>query len=237
MKPGVMWRAVRCDVHGITYRMRAMTKVFCRHSECIESSLREISERYPEKRMICDVGCGDGTRTVLFERDGRTIYGVDRVNWLSEGVKGKIILKQEDFINSTTSFGDKFFDIVLSFDVIEHLPEPTIMLREIFRILKDDGVLVISTPNRHRLLAYFLYLFRLRKLPYLPDENTKDTDPYAYHVIEYTDRELQNLLAREGFDVARKHKLFYGLTGRYGISELYSLPLYHNIIFECRKRV
>jgi 2-polyprenyl-3-methyl-5-hydroxy-6-metoxy-1,4-benzoquinol methylase len=212
-------------------------KIFCRHKDCIEVTLQEISDKYGDMKDLCDIGCGDGTRTILFDRYGRKIYGVDRIDWIHENIRKRFFFIKSDFINSAIPFDNQRFDIVMSFDVIEHMDETKarIMLREIHRVLRDNGVLIISTPNRNRLLAFFLYLFRLRKLPYLPDPATKDVDPYAYHVKEYTSSELEQLLKQEGMSVFKKHKVFYGLTGMFGILKCFSFPFYHNIIFECKK--
>jgi ubiquinone/menaquinone biosynthesis C-methylase UbiE len=45
-------------------------------------------------------------------------------------------------------FSDDLFDVVVSFETIEHLVEQAQMLAEIRRVLRPDGVLVISSPNR-----------------------------------------------------------------------------------------
>ena len=203
---------------------------------CIDDALRAISETYQEKKMFLDVGCGGGNRTLIFKDYGRRVFGVDRLVWLSDAAKREITFTQADFMQGRLSFEDSFFDIIFSFDVIEHLPEPKMMLREIRRLLNKNGVFVISTPNRERLCAFFLYKLGLRRLPFCPDESTKSFDPYAAHVIEYTDSELRALLDAEGFSVIRSHRLFYGLPGRTGIPVFFSLPLYHNMIIECKKK-
>lgn len=174
---------------------------------------------------------------MLFDEFGRYLCGVDRLDWIHKSVGKRINLVMSDFIDAVLPLQDGQFDMVMSFDVIEHMDEikARIMLKEMRRVLRDDGIFIISTPNRNRLLAFPLYLFRLRKLPYLPDPSTKDIDPYAYHVKEYTSSELEKLLKQEGITVIKKHKVFYGLTGMYGIKKFFSLPFYHNIIFECKK--
>ena len=145
--------------------------MFILHKNCIDEVLKEISAKYKQKKRFLDVGCGDGTRTVLFARFGREIFGVDRQDWRKKTFINKIKFKKADFLKKTLPCADKYFDIVFSFDVIEHLREPRIILREIHRLLKDDGILIISTPNRHRLAGLILLLLGLRKIPYFPDPN------------------------------------------------------------------
>ncbi len=44
-------------------------------------------------------------------------------------------------------FEDKHFDIIILTEILEHLPNPGISLEEVRRVLKDDGVVVVSVPN------------------------------------------------------------------------------------------
>jgi ubiquinone/menaquinone biosynthesis C-methylase UbiE len=46
-------------------------------------------------------------------------------------------------------FQTNTFDIVVSFETIEHIPDGDTWIKESWRVLKDDGLLLISTPNRH----------------------------------------------------------------------------------------
>jgi 2-polyprenyl-3-methyl-5-hydroxy-6-metoxy-1,4-benzoquinol methylase len=198
--------------------------------------LQKISCKYKEKKLFLDVGCGNGQRTVLFDDYSRVIYGVDRLNWLMAENKPKINFSKVDFNCQELSYDSGTFDIVFSFDVIEHLPDAGFMLKEIYRVLKNDGIFVVSTPNRNRLFGFFLQLLGLRKFPYLPEpEKTKD-DPYAAHIMEYTISDLKRVVEKAGFSIIRAHKVFYGLTGGSGFCDLFSLPLFHNIILECGKK-
>lgn len=212
-----------------------MIKIFISHADSIINLLKEISHKYRDKKYFLDVGCGDGTRTVLFDAFGRVLFGVDRIFWLKETIKDKITFRQEDFMKANLSYENCSFDIIFSFDVIEHLLQPKIMLNEIYRLLKKDGIFIISTPNRNRLISFFLILFRLRKFPYYPDKNTINPEPYSAHITEYTISELENLLKQTGFRVIKKHKIFYGIAGMRGFSYFFSLPFFHNIILECDK--
>jgi SAM-dependent methyltransferase len=63
-------------------------------------------------------------------------------------------------LNSSTAlpFADRTFDLVVCSDILEHLLEPLIVLKEAIRVLRDDGVVVISVPN------HFYWPMRLRLL-------------------------------------------------------------------------
>lgn len=210
-----------------------MPKTFGLQMDCIKEVLRDISWKYKDKKYFLDVGCGDGTRTVIFDEFGRVVCGIDYLDWLDKRVRYRIQFKQWDFMKACLPYKEESFDLLLCFDVIEHLYNPEVLLKEIYRLLKKDGVLIISTPNRNRLFGYLLQILGLRKFPY---GEKKSDDPYAQHVIEYLVPELKNLLNIEGFMVKKCHKVFYGITGSMGISSFLNLPFYHNIIMECQKQ-
>lgn len=212
-----------------------LNKTFNLHIYCISDVINEISYKYADKKCFLDIGCGDGSRSILFDEFGRKISGVDRINWLKQSLKNRINFRQEDFMKSNLSYESESFDIILLSDVIEHLADPRKVLKESYRILQKDGMFIISTPNRNRLFSFFLLFFGLRKFPHYPNKTTVDTDPYSAHIIEYTSGELESLLNQEGFRVIKSHKVFYGITGWYGFKSFFSFPFFHNIILECVK--
>lgn len=70
-------------------------------------------------------------------------------------------------LNKAAPFADKSIDIWVSIEVIEHLRDPQNLIDEAYRVLRDDGVLFITTPNVHSveqklryLLASEFYWFR-----------------------------------------------------------------------------
>jgi SAM-dependent methyltransferase len=76
-------------------------------------------------------------------------------------------------------FADGSFDVVLSFQVIEHVPDPGRYLAEARRVLTDDGVMIVATPDR-----------RTRLLPGQRPWN-------RYHLAEYAPHELSAMLCRQ----------------------------------------
>jgi ubiquinone/menaquinone biosynthesis C-methylase UbiE len=67
-------------------------------------------------------------------------------------------------------FPDAHFDIVVSSEVIEHTPNPEQAIKEIYRVLKPGGVMVLSTPNRFWIFSLRIAeIFKLR--PYQGLEN------------------------------------------------------------------
>ena len=50
-------------------------------------------------------------------------------------------------------FEDRAFDLIVSFETIEHVRDPDALLDELQRVLADDGLLIVSTPNKHQYLV------------------------------------------------------------------------------------
>lgn len=102
---------------------------------------------YKKKGRMLDLGCGTGSFIAQVNSKGWGRYGVDP--HLSEidnrsGTNGPKFYAKNLF---DCYFPEKFFDVVSLWHVIEHISAPEKVLKEIGRILKDDGILVISTPT------------------------------------------------------------------------------------------
>lgn len=99
----------------------------------------------------------------------------------------------------TFPFEDDAFDVVLFCEMLEHLlMNPLATLREIHRVLKPSGVLVLTTPNVARLDNVLSLVEGVNMYdPY------SGYGPYGRHNREYTRDELHRLLEFAGFDVER----------------------------------
>src|SRR5205823_366224 len=96
---------------------------------------------------ILDVGCGSGTLLGLLKRRGFHAKGVD---FSAEAAK---IAKLENGVDvavgslEDAGFPDQSFDLVTLFHVMEHVPNPRRVLKEVARVLKPEGVVVLQVPN------------------------------------------------------------------------------------------
>lgn len=106
---------------------------------------RNALELIPKKGKILDLGCGDGayTREIV---NNNLIVGSD----FDFDILPKEKYGNSFFINANAEvlpFKDKSFDSVICVDVIEHVKNDLKVFKEISRVLKKDGYLVMSTPN------------------------------------------------------------------------------------------
>jgi 2-polyprenyl-3-methyl-5-hydroxy-6-metoxy-1,4-benzoquinol methylase len=123
-----------------------------------------------KKVKFLDVGCGLGYSSKEASVKGAKVTGIDIGNKLIE--KSKIKVPKAKFIVASASklpFNNDTFDIVLCTEVIEHVNNQKKTIEEILRVLKNGGLLVITSPNRlYRPLFILLNFLKLR--PYLGNE-------------------------------------------------------------------
>lgn len=114
-------------------------------------------------KKVLEIGTGLGTDFLQFARAGANVYGIDlsthSVRLVKErmhlyGVPANIV--QADAEN--LPFPSDFFDLVYSWGVIHHSPDPPRVVEEIYRVLKPGGVLKAMLYNRHSVTALALYV-------------------------------------------------------------------------------
>jgi len=101
---------------------------------------------------VLDIACGEGYGSALLAKMANTVIGVDisqdAVDHASRNYSGQ---KNLGFLQGSATeipAADHSFDIVVSFETLEHLAEQEQMLAELRRVLKPTGILVISSPNK-----------------------------------------------------------------------------------------
>jgi O-antigen biosynthesis protein len=104
-----------------------------------------------QDKDVLDVACGEGYGSSFMADVARSVIGVDisvEAVQHAADVYSKLNLTFRQASVIALDFADASFDVVVSFETIEHLAEQAEMLAEIRRVLRPDGVLVISSPNR-----------------------------------------------------------------------------------------
>ncbi len=117
--------------------------------------LRSLGVEDVQGLNILDLGCGSGYLCNKFKSDGaRNIVGVDierPVDFVFDDEKLQFLqldLNAPDWAGHLTSKSDfQKFDLILAFDIVEHLNAPSDFLKNINSLLADSGQLVLTTPN------------------------------------------------------------------------------------------
>lgn len=162
--------------------------------------LRQISPFIGKDRIVCDLGCGDGSTLRQLKSKIKSGYGADREVDSSREENLRFIKAD---LTQPLSLRDGEFDIVLLLAVIEHLESPDLILGEIWRILKPGGRLILTTPApRSKKLLEFL-AFRLE---IISGEGVLDHKHY------YSGQELINLLRKFNFRILKLKLFEFGLN-------------------------
>lgn len=130
-------------------------------------------------------------------KNGENVQAVDYID-LNNGEKKSAQFTYQHFNieNDSFPYADAEFDVVIFAEIIEHLlNDPCKVLREIKRVLKPNGTLILTTPNVSR-------LENVAKM--ISGENIYDPysgyGPYGRHNREYNRHELDQLLRFEGYE-------------------------------------
>lgn len=112
-------------------------------------------------KKVLDFGCGSGYGTALISQHCKEIIGIDISNEAVEYAKSKYSSSNLSFLSIDSvetcplPFNDNEFEVILSFQVIEHIDNTTAFLKEINRVLKPGGEAIIVTPDRSTRLFSF----------------------------------------------------------------------------------
>ncbi|HUG15917.1 MAG TPA: methyltransferase domain-containing protein, partial [Thermomicrobiales bacterium] len=150
-------------------------------------ALLRVIDRLPRHASVLELGSGGGFLGVELRRSGFTHVVLSDITTtalaaLRENVPDAELVGVDA---ASLPFRDGAFDVVISSDVIEHLPHIEQHVTEVARVLAPGGLYLLKTPNRLTASAYY----RLRGLH----------DAYFWHPSMLSPREARDLFARHGF--------------------------------------
>jgi len=192
-------------------------------------------------KVILDCGCGGGDYLAAFSTFSNNVYGIDydaqKVRKASDILPEKVF--QGDI--EDLQFEDNYFDIVFLNEVIEHIPDERKALKEIYRVLKNGGTLVMMAPNRFYPFETHGVQLKYKKrtvpklmpfIPYLPIQWGEIL--FTYPARNYFPWELKRLIKTAGYEIIQHafiSQTFEGIGGHNHVLYKILRPIFRRIFF------
>lgn len=109
----------------------------------LKNKLDLINSYQSSKGLILDIGAGTGDFLTVAQNDGWKTVGVEPSD------KAKAIAKNKgvSFVENTSELGSHTFDVISMWHVLEHVPNLDEQIKELKRLLKPSGTLIVAVPN------------------------------------------------------------------------------------------
>ena len=138
----------------------------------------EYAENFVKNKTVLDFGCGSGYGTEMLSKNAAKVTGVDISKEAVDYAKNNYNSDNLDF-KTIAELTDEKFDVITSFQVIEHVPNDVEYIKTLKKFLNPGGHLLISTPDKtHRLFNHIQKPWNI------------------FHLKEYTSKSLENLLKK-----------------------------------------
>lgn len=196
---------IRCKNCGFVFMERIptaeeLTTYYSNYSYGREASLSPITiksyavlldefEKYRKHNRLLDVGCGRGWFLQEALKRGWEAYGTEYSSTAVEICRNNGIQMKQGQLKAS-DFAGLEFDVITSFEVLEHINNPGEELSEIYQLLRKQGLFYCTTPNFNSLLRYYL------------KENYNIIE-YPEHLCYYTGKTLNKVVEQAGFKSIR----------------------------------
>ena len=152
------------------------------------NQLQQIIDDYTRtdrKIRILEAGCGSMSKVKL--RNSANVVGIDisseqleRNTGLCEKILGDV---------QTYQLPERAFDMIICWDVLEHLDDPASALKNFFRSCRNDGIIVLAFPNLYslkglatKLTPHKVHIWYYKYILHVPDAGAHDTPPFITHI-------------------------------------------------------
>ena len=144
------------------------------------------------KDRILDIGCGVGYFAKLLSDHGCNVYGVDinpeSVELCNSTIGNNFIVGNAELLE----YSDECFDKILCSEVLEHLKDDLTAIQEIYRVLKPNGLVLITVPSTDGVFGS-----KIKNIMH-------DHDGPEKHEREgYSNKEIKDLLVKVGFKIEK----------------------------------
>ena len=149
------------------------------------NQLLDKFEPYRKTNKILDIGCGIGYFLEEAKKRNWEVYGTEYSEESAKICETKGIKTHKGSLDSKT-YRPEMFDIITSFEVIEHINNPQQELQQFHTIVRKGGLVYVTTPNFNSLLRYRL-------------KSSYNVITYPEHLSYYTPKTLTKVFIASGF--------------------------------------
>lgn len=166
---------------------------------------------------LLDIGCGSGHLLYQFRERFKSLIGLEysphRLEQAKANLEGWPFTPICGSAEDMSSFESNSIDQIISADTIEHIPDVYQAVKEMHRVLRPAGRLVINTPNIAFIKKRVLLLTGMFPSTSQPNEGVSDDILFdGGHLHYFTFRSLRLVLGKLGFEVEKQ--CGYGPLGR-----------------------
>jgi 2-polyprenyl-3-methyl-5-hydroxy-6-metoxy-1,4-benzoquinol methylase len=201
-------------------------KACAEHTTIAGRHYRLIAKHKTPGRLL-DIGCSAGFFLNVARDHQWETYGLEISPDTAAIAEGRHGQKVTVGTLQESTFPPNYFDVVTLWDVLEHVEDPKTILTLINGMLKDDGIVAISTPNIDGLFPKLSY--KIAKLiNYWPHPEP------PHHLFQFSKKTLGRLLSRTGFTLLAVHHERIPMSYTFGtLKELLRSPmrLAYSLIF------
>jgi SAM-dependent methyltransferase len=157
-----------------------------------ERRVREfIISKIPRNvNSILDVGCGNGWVAKEFLPKGKQVYSLD-ISVTNPSIVRKLYHSEKHLGVAADSFhlpfNENSFDCVIASEIIEHVFDPAAFVKELFRVVKSGGSLIITTPYKEKIIYYLCI-------------HCNQKTPVNAHLHSFDDMILRDLYSRKDLE-------------------------------------
>ncbi|HEY0546085.1 MAG TPA: methyltransferase domain-containing protein [Pyrinomonadaceae bacterium] len=197
------------DTEQCRVEARARASLGRSETAIYEMVARALNERGVKGEVLVDIGCGSGNLWPCVRQDFARYIGVDVLRY--EGFPAEAEFQQVDLDTGRAPLPDGCADTVVAVETIEHLENPRAFMRELTRLCKPGGWVLVTTPNQLSLLSLLTLVTRHRFQAF------GETD-YPAHLTALLEIDLRRIASECGLAEIAFH---YSWQGRLALTSLH----------------
>lgn len=183
-----------------------------------------IISQYIKKGKILDLGCGTGKTIPFLKKFSHNVIGIDISKQMLRQAKTHDV-KLYCTESTNLPLKDKSIDTIISlYGPLQHTNNPKVVLTEIKRVLKENGIIILSLENRKGFLPFMRRLFKgeygkIRTLKLYKKKKVNFKKNIGVTLYYYTPKELYQLFKESKLKIITIRGVFFLLPPVFGKKE------------------